>query len=86
MMLLEGYRPPGMEVKKGIGCREERSRAVSGSQSRDHRRGNFLPVSVNVDGQLSLTTVPVSHICSRKNRDIFAWLVNAKEKSLCSSN
>lgn len=60
MMLLEGYNPPGMEVKKGIGCCGERGRSAAGG-------GSFVPITVNLDCQLSLTAIPVNNMFSRKN-------------------
>ena len=59
MMLLEGYSPPGMEVKKGIDYQEERGQVS--------RRGGFVPISMNMDCQLSLMAASESNIFSRKN-------------------
>ena len=81
MMLLEGYSPPGMEVKKGIDYQEERGQVS--------RRGGFAPISMNMDCQLSLTATSESNIFSRNNSVISSLgsvNANGKLSSIAQSN
>ena len=64
---LEGYSPPGISATKGIGCQEERTRSASSSHGSCHNRTHLVPIFMNLDCQLILTTVPARHTFSRKN-------------------